>query len=185
MPLGCNPHFGTGITCQHRLATVVSPTWSLITSFNRSSLHSTFTATLATLLVPAPFSLQATDYGDILPGSHWPIPVTREGGALWNSCISYTFTMSHWSNKTNRLLPATGGSGSCHGGATHTLELELPVSAVSLHFIIWLIEQSVGGLQGMRGLRGRGGGGVGMWAAAYTQQQLSAVRFISQIIKDN
>jgi hypothetical protein len=33
---------------------------------------------------------------------------------------------------TNCLLPATGGSGSRPKGATHTLELGLPVSAVSL-----------------------------------------------------
>jgi hypothetical protein len=31
---------------------------------------------------------------------------------------------------TNHLLPATGGSGSCPGGATHTLELGLFVSTV-------------------------------------------------------
>jgi hypothetical protein len=35
---------------------------------------------------------------------------------------------------TNRLLPATGGSGSHPEGVTHTLELELPVSIVLLYF---------------------------------------------------
>jgi hypothetical protein len=35
---------------------------------------------------------------------------------------------------TNRLLPATGGSGLCPGGATHTLELGSPNSAVSLQW---------------------------------------------------
>jgi hypothetical protein len=35
---------------------------------------------------------------------------------------------------TNHLLPATGGNGSGPGGATHTLELGLPVSAVSLQW---------------------------------------------------
>jgi hypothetical protein len=33
---------------------------------------------------------------------------------------------------TNRLLPATGGSDSRPRGATHALELGLPVSAISL-----------------------------------------------------
>jgi hypothetical protein len=48
-----------------------------------------FTATLATLLVPVPFSTQATDYGDIPLRSrkahtrYW----RGEGGGLWNSCI--------------------------------------------------------------------------------------------------
>ncbi len=35
---------------------------------------------------------------------------------------------------TNRLRPSTGGSGSRLGGATCTLELRLPVSAVSLQW---------------------------------------------------
>ncbi len=35
---------------------------------------------------------------------------------------------------TNRLLPATGGSGLRPGGATHTLEPGLPVSDVSLQW---------------------------------------------------
>jgi hypothetical protein len=39
----------------------------------------------------------------------------------------------------------------------------------------------VGGVRGRGGMGG--GGGVGGWAAAYTGQQLSAVRFISQMIK--
>jgi hypothetical protein len=34
---------------------------------------------------------------------------------------------------TKCLLPATGGSGLRPGGETYTLELELPVSNVSLH----------------------------------------------------
>ncbi len=34
----------------------------------------------------------------------------------------------------NRLVPATGDSGSRLGGATHTLELGLPVSTVLLHW---------------------------------------------------
>jgi hypothetical protein len=37
---------------------------------DRSSLLAVFAATLATLLVPVPFSLQATDYGNIPLGSH-------------------------------------------------------------------------------------------------------------------
>jgi hypothetical protein len=35
---------------------------------------------------------------------------------------------------TNRLLPATGGSGLRPAGSTHTLELGLPISAVSQHW---------------------------------------------------
>ncbi len=49
---------------------------------------------------------------------------------LRSSCISQTFTMSHWSS----LLPATGGTGSCPGGATLTMELSSPVSDVSPHW---------------------------------------------------
>ncbi len=39
---------------------------------------------------------------------------------------------------TNRMLPGTGGSSSCPGGATPTLELELPVSAFSLQYGLFL-----------------------------------------------
>jgi hypothetical protein len=49
-------------------------------------------------LVPVPFSLQATDYGDIPLGSRKANTHYWGGGALWSSCISHTFTMSHWSS---------------------------------------------------------------------------------------
>ncbi len=43
----------------------------------------------------------------------------------------YHVSLVQW---TICLLPATGGSGLRPGGATHTLELGLPVSYVSLHW---------------------------------------------------
>jgi hypothetical protein len=48
-------------------------------------------------------------------------------------------------------------------------------------FIIWLVEQLVGRLQGWEELGGGEGGQVG-WVAG---QQLSNLHFISQIIKDD
>jgi hypothetical protein len=69
-----------------------------------------------------------------------PIPLTGGGGgALGSSCISHTFTMSHLSNGLNHLLLATGGYRLRPGGATHTLEVGLPVSAISLKFRTFLI----------------------------------------------
>jgi hypothetical protein len=54
-----------------------------------------------------------------------------------NACCVELLHFSHFHHVslvqwTNRLLPATGGSSLCPRGATHTLELELPVSAASL-----------------------------------------------------
>jgi hypothetical protein len=73
--------------------------WSLITGYDRSSLLAVFAVTLATLLVPVLFSLQATDYGNIPLGSRKAhTRYCGGGGALWSSCISHTFTMSHWSS---------------------------------------------------------------------------------------
>ncbi len=96
VPQGCNPHFRTGITCQHGITTVVTLAWSLITGYDRSSLLTVFAATISTLLVPVPFSLQATDYGDIPLGSCKAHICYWGGGGMWSSCISNTFTMSHW-----------------------------------------------------------------------------------------
>ncbi len=100
--------------------------------YNKSSLLMVFTATLATLLVPVPFSLQATDYVDIPLGSHKAYTRYWEGSPveLLHFSPFHHFSLVQW---TNHLLPATGGSDSRPGGAIHTLELELPVSAVSLH----------------------------------------------------
>jgi hypothetical protein len=75
----------------------VKQTQSLITGYYRSSLLAASTATLATLLVLVPFSLETTDYGDIPLGSH-KAHTRYGGGGLWSSCISHTFTMSHWSS---------------------------------------------------------------------------------------
>jgi hypothetical protein len=52
---------------------------------------------------------------------------------LWTSCISHTHyvLLVQW---TNQLLPATRGSGMRPGSATHTLELGLPVSCISLQW---------------------------------------------------
>ncbi len=58
-----------GFSCRRCLATLVTPMWSLITDYKRSSLLAVFAATLATLLVPILFSLQATDSVDIPLGS--------------------------------------------------------------------------------------------------------------------
>jgi hypothetical protein len=93
-------------------------------------LLAVFTATLATLLVPVLFSLQATDYGNILLGSVRPTPVT--GGSLVELLHFSQFHHVSLVQWTNCLLPATGGSSSRPRGATHTLELGLPVIAVSL-----------------------------------------------------
>ncbi len=57
---------------------------------------------------------------------------------LWYVCeVTYIVELLHFSHfhhvslvHTNRLLPATGGSGLRPRGTTHTLELGLPVSAV-------------------------------------------------------
>jgi hypothetical protein len=73
-------------------------------------LLAVFLATLATLLVPVPFSLQATDYGNILLGSHKAQPVTWGGVSLWSSCISHIFTMSHWSSGPTVCFPPQGAA---------------------------------------------------------------------------
>ncbi len=70
--------------------------WFLITGYERSSLLTVFMVILAILLVTLPFSLQATDCGDILLGSRKAN--LRGVIALWSSYISHTFTMSHWSS---------------------------------------------------------------------------------------
>ncbi len=64
-----------------------------------------FAATLATFLVPVPFPLQATDYGDILLGSckaHNPLL----GGK--KPCGAPAFRHVSLVQWTNRLLTATG-----------------------------------------------------------------------------
>jgi hypothetical protein len=56
--------------------------------YHRSSLLTVFAATLATLFVPVPFSLQATDYGDTLLGSrkahthYWEDDVINDKGPI-------------------------------------------------------------------------------------------------------
>jgi hypothetical protein len=89
-------------------------------------LLAVFAATLATLLVPVPFTLQASDYGDIPLGSckahtrYW-----GGGGPVELLHFSHYISLVQW---TKRLLPTTGGSGSRPGGATALLERGSPVS---------------------------------------------------------
>jgi hypothetical protein len=61
------------------------------------------------------------------------MPITGEG-ALWSlmHSLSTTVSLVQW---VNRLLPATGGSGSLPRGAPTPLELGSPVRVVSLQYI--------------------------------------------------
>ncbi len=68
---------------------MLTPMWSLITNYERSSLLMILVVTLATLLVSVPFSLQATDYCDIPLGSLKAQTCYWEGGGE---------PLSHWSN---------------------------------------------------------------------------------------
>ncbi len=68
----------------------VTQTCSLITGYYRFSLFTVFAATLATLLVPVLFSLQATDYGDILLGSCKAHTCFGQGGGGW-TCTAPAF----------------------------------------------------------------------------------------------
>jgi hypothetical protein len=63
-------------------------------------------AGLTSLLVPVPFSLQATDYGDIpLESCRAYTHYEGRGGALWSPCISHTTTQSHWSSGSTICFP--------------------------------------------------------------------------------
>ncbi len=53
---------------------------------------------------------------------------------MWSSYISHTFNMSHWSSGLTICFPPQGAMVRAPRGATHTLELGLPVSAVSLQW---------------------------------------------------
>ncbi len=112
---------------------MVTLTWSLITCYDRSSLLTPCAVTLATLSlhVLIPLSLQATDYGDIALRSRKAHTRYWGGGGPCGAPAAHTFTMCHWFIALTVCFPPRGSS-PCPGGATHTLELGLPVSAVSL-----------------------------------------------------
>ncbi len=81
--------------------------------YDRSSLLAVFMATLATLLVPILFSLQAIDSGDILLGSGKAHTHYWGGGGSSVEPLHFSHfhhvSLVQW---TNCLLAATGGSAS-------------------------------------------------------------------------
>jgi hypothetical protein len=65
--------------------------------------------TLATLLVPVPFSLQATEYGEIPLGSRKASTHYCWGGG---PCLSHTNTQSHWSSGSTICFQPRGAAAS-------------------------------------------------------------------------
>jgi hypothetical protein len=121
---------GATHTLELCLATVVTPTWSLITGYDRSPLLAVFAETLATHLVQfhshCRSQIMVTYCQD--PVKPIPVPVGEPCGApafltLW-PCLTGPVD---WP-----FASATGGSGSRPGGATHSLKLGLPVRVISL-----------------------------------------------------
>ncbi len=106
--------------------------WSLATT---GLLARSFCGDLSHSLVSVPFSLQATDYAWCIPlGSRKAHTRYLGGGGpveLLHFSHFHHVSLVQW---TNRLLPATVGTSLHPGGATHTLELGLPVSTVSLQY---------------------------------------------------
>ncbi len=64
----------------------------------------------------------------------------RKGNRLWSSCISHTFTMSHWSIGLTVSFPHRGQQFAPRGAA-HILELGLPVSTISPHLFLFFPAQ--------------------------------------------
>jgi hypothetical protein len=129
---------GTGISCQWCLATLVTPSWSLISSHDKSSLLAVLVTTLATGCYscpscPVPFWLKATDYGDIPLESRKAQPVTGGGGVDPCGAPAFLTPLHSLTGPVDQLFCFLfRGSGLCPGDAPTLLELGSPVSNVSL-----------------------------------------------------
>ncbi len=130
--LGCPNTLGTGIllfSCWRCLATLVTPSWSLITSYDRSSDLSH--RLLSNPLFPVPFSLKATDKCDIPLGS-CKAQSLYLGGACGALSFTHHYTVS-WSSRSTVCFPPSGVVVCIPGMHPHFWNRNSPVSNVSLH----------------------------------------------------